>query len=447
MKLYSFCNKSYDYLKNIFLESCQDNYEMIIEEIDVEKTVGVHSKKIWTSKTKKIIDAIEKNHGQKIIFCDIDIQFFKPTQPLIDSSPDVDILFQFENGKICIGFMVIKCNDATKNFFIEVLERCERGEWDQHVIREKTKENKISWAFLPKEIWCYLPEDSTPPANIACHHATCAFTLEEKIEQMNSIRYAIKNTNKSKFYVFLLCYNEEVLLPHTISHYKKLLPTAEFTIFDHSSTDKSVEIARSLGCNVFSYNTKNNQIDDFKYIKIKNNCWKFIDDGWVIVCDMDEWLCVDEDSLIKEQQKGNNIIQVEGFNIIADSKCEDLSDINLHKQKNGLEHGGSCKKVCFRPDKIKEINYSIGAHNCKPEGDIKISDSKYMLKHMSLLGLPFVLKRHAIRRARSAEMWKYGHAGHYAQTDEKVKETYDLLKNKSKSLFHLCPECFGFAKE
>ena len=206
--------------------------------------------------------------------------------------------------------------------------------------------------------------------------------------------------------IFILCYNETILIPHTIDHYRKYLPNAKIIILDNESTDKSVEIAKSLDCEIISWKSPRfNGIDDHHYKELKNNCWKEVKDGWIIVCDMDEWLCVTEKQLENELNNEVSILSVLGINIIGDSKNKDLSDINLHNLDKYVFKPEENKSLCFLREKINDMNYDLGCHVCYPNGNINFSSTKYINKHMELLGEPFYVNKFVERTKRAREQW------------------------------------------
>jgi glycosyltransferase involved in cell wall biosynthesis len=242
-----------------------------------------------------------------------------------------------------------------------------------------------------------------------------------------------------KISIFMPCYNEEIILPHAIKHYKKYLPSAEFTIFNNYSTDNSAELAMSLGCRVVNWNT-DDEIDDIRLRELKNNCWKHVDEGWVVVCDMDEWLCIDEKSLKNEDKNGATIVSTFGVDIIADSKSSVLNDINIHKESKAIQNIHMNKKICFKASEIKDINYSVGAHDCRPIGNVKFGSS-YLLKHMNWLGLRYKLNLNRIRFQRSEKMRKIGLAIHYKKDDQEIISKFKNYLDKRKEIATAC-ECF-----
>lgn len=232
-----------------------------------------------------------------------------------------------------------------------------------------------------------------------------------------------------KVNIFLLCYNEQILLPKTIEHYKKNIPCCKITIYDNESTDKSVKIAKKLGCRVISWNSKN-QINDFKYMKIKNNCWKK-SKGWIIVADMDEWLQVTEEQLRNEKKRGTSVLKVQGHNMIGESKKKDLSDLCLHELEKFLVHEPESKMLCFYRKHIEEMNYSIGAHHACPVGKVLFSETTYVNKHMLLLGEDFVVNKYIQRSKRANKMKKYGIANHYIDNVDEIVNMYRSHLNEA----------------
>jgi glycosyltransferase involved in cell wall biosynthesis len=235
--------------------------------------------------------------------------------------------------------------------------------------------------------------------------------------------------------IYLLCYNESILLPHTVAHYRKYLPNCQITIYDNESTDNSVKIAKSLGCNVISWSS-NNKIDDFMYVHIKNNCWKEADIGWIIMADMDEWVCISEEDLEKEKQLGTTIIDIKGLQMVGTSKTLDLSDIDLHSIRRYEEYSMENKSLCFLHGEILDINYTLGAHKTNPIGTIQYSQKVYLNKHMSYLGLEFTINKLKQRYDRSHEMRNKGIAIHYINDIDKITKEYTtLLSNSITKLF------------
>ena len=226
--------------------------------------------------------------------------------------------------------------------------------------------------------------------------------------------------------IFILCYNERILLPLTVGYYKRIFPNSEIiiTIYDNESSDDSVEIAKSLGCNVISWSS-NNENNILMKADVSNNCWKNVKDGWVIVIDMDEWLCISEELLMKEQENGTTILSTQGLQMIGCSYSPTLDDINLNKINRVLFYDLESKCVCFFKPKIKEMNYDLGCHYCNPIGYIKFSSDVYIIKHFSFLGLPFFINKNAHRFKRSKRiMDKFKYSTHYKEDVDKIENEY-----------------------
>ena len=115
--------------------------------------------------------------------------------------------------------------------------------------------------------------------------------------------------------VYTITYNEEVMIEFFINHYRKIFPNCEINVYDNYSTDLTVDIAKKYGCNVIPYDT-NNELSDETYLQIKNNEWKNSKTDWVIVCDCDEFIEINESQLINEEKKLTNIVKPIGYSLM-----------------------------------------------------------------------------------------------------------------------------------
>lgn len=232
-----------------------------------------------------------------------------------------------------------------------------------------------------------------------------------------------------KINIFIMCYNEEVLIEKTIDYYKNKFPSSNIYIVDNCSTDKSPDIAYGKGCAIYRFES-NNQQNEVQMMSIRNSVWCDVKDGWVIMCDMDEWLEINENDLEIEDSKGTTIITTKGYEMIGNSKTLDLSDINLFDINRGCYRENMSKRICFKIPDVN-INFSWGSHTCNPEGNIKYSEKEYNLKHMNYLGLNYIINKYEKRYSRNDYSRSICLNEHYVLDIKIIEDSYNLLNSEA----------------
>jgi glycosyltransferase involved in cell wall biosynthesis len=205
--------------------------------------------------------------------------------------------------------------------------------------------------------------------------------------------------------IYIMCFNEEVMLPKTVNYYKRQFPSHKIVVCDNESTDSSVKLAKSLGCEIFSFST-GGEFNEEVLTRVRNTVWKEATSEWVMVVDMDELVCITEADVRREQTAGSTVFRTEGYDIIGESKKADASDIDILDISKGIRTTTYDKCVCFNRARIQEMNFSLGSHTCSPTGDVSMTKNAYRLYHFKFLGEPYYLqlvKGYLIRRKNSYE--------------------------------------------
>jgi len=234
-----------------------------------------------------------------------------------------------------------------------------------------------------------------------------------------------------KIEVFVLCYNEEIILPFFLQHYCDF---ANVIIYDNESTDSSTAIAENFGAKVITYNT-NKQIRDDVYLDIKNSCWKESDADWVIVVDADEFIY--HKNLVEIlKSTPESIIVPQGYEMISEDipKFEEKS-ITSHI-KEGIKYDNSSKPCIFSPKKLKEINFTPGCHSANPVGDISYNiNSGIKLLHYKHINREYVINKHSEYQTRLSLVNKQNRWGHhYNRSNQEIHRLFDDYLNNSKSV-------------
>ena len=219
---------------------------------------------------------------------------------------------------------------------------------------------------------------------------------------------------------FILAWNEEETIHLTIKHYQNFC--SSIVLMDNHSTDRTVEIAKSMGCKVKTFGVPG-VLDDETYKNVKNECWKKSHPGkdrrnWVIVCDADEILWYPPEEPIGY---ACTIFKTYGWNVFS----HEMPKENWLEITNGHHEPNYNKTVIFDPKQITDINFRIGAHVSSPKGNVIWSDDTLYLFHYRNVGGPQrLVDRHNLYRPRMSEANKAKRFGiHYLWEDEvRVKE-------------------------
>lgn len=200
-----------------------------------------------------------------------------------------------------------------------------------------------------------------------------------------------------KFEAYIICWNEAAVLPH-ILNYWRLTSVDKLVVYDNHSTDDTLKILSmdwGFEIEVRDYES-GGHADDYIYQQIKNNCWKNSDADWVFVGDTDEvpYLSGCVKYYLKELPNDIAIIQPCLYQVLGWT-MPDYDKFDVLHQIPGMrvQRCGPNKVNLFRPGRVKEMNYGLGAHHCTPVGaDITTRDDIAWL-HCKSLGVEYLLER------------------------------------------------------
>lgn len=255
MKLYGLYTPSHEpLLKDWLLPSLRDPYTLCFQPYD---QVGPRDQHVYGTpsftrttllKVEVILRAIRENWGDVFVYSDVDVQFFRPTEPLLRRLiRNFDLLFQRDSpeGIACAGFFACRTTPVTLGFWESVHRYmlANPGKNDQDAVNDllligrvrrlrypgfqlvnKTldMDNRVgfklrTWlrALLKRPNrfglrWNYLPDvfmsggtlTGRPwspgmilpvPSGIVLHHVNWTLGIENKIAQLRWVRKTVEN--------------------------------------------------------------------------------------------------------------------------------------------------------------------------------------------------------------------------------------------------------------
>lgn len=225
---------------------------------------------------------------------------------------------------------------------------------------------------------------------------------------------------------YFINFNDSFYIPFLAKHYGAFCE--KIIMYDNYSYDESLTLAKHFNMEVRPFGQPG-QLNDQHYLDVKNHCWKEqrgkgID--YVIVCDADEFLIIDEQPL-------GMAPKVTGYNMISETlPVNDILEI-----KTGEYSKSYSKQAIFSPDGLEEINFVHGCHVNNMRGNNVTTDGNCRLLHYRMIGgIEMLLQRHEVYRKRMSKFNRQHNMGHhYLHSDEAKRNEWNHLKANSKELW------------
>jgi len=244
---------------------------------------------------------------------------------------------------------------------------------------------------------------------------------------------------KLVIHLYAISFNEEVVMPHFLAHYSKFCD--KIFLYDNFSTDRTPLICKQYAnVELLKFET-HGQIRDDVYLKIKNEVWKKSRSAadYVIVCDTDEFIYHKdlERFLADAHSSGITLFKPQGYNMISEhiplATVPVFDQIQFGKRSISFD-----KIVIFNPDKIEEINYLSGAHDCMPIGDLVYSNYEIKLLHYKYISIGYILDRYKLFSQRLSKFNKINKLGfHYLYSSQKIKREFNAILKDAVNVFNI----------
>jgi hypothetical protein len=237
--------------------------------------------------------------------------------------------------------------------------------------------------------------------------------------------------------LYTLCWNEEKIIPFVIEYWENIKNQVdEFHayVFDNGSTDSSIKLFSKHDW-ITVLNFESGGFNDAANREIKNNVWKrsIGKADFVIVCDLDECLYTkDFKKLFEDMKKNNETICTPTWLEMYSEKFPKDNGQLLHKQITNCKNYSNSKTILFNPNKIKEINYCVGAHYCSPIGEIKFRNKNdIFIMHYKNLSVDYKLDRYKKCAERLSSLnKKMGWGFHYNFKETEIRKSFEKEYNE-----------------